>query len=130
MRARIVPARRPAKSADETALWASDRPTRGSGRQRRFTPGSARWHDGAVRRLAPVYREPAMPWWWDRMIIVLTVVAIGLLLTLEVAELSDGTAKQLEVVDVVLCGLFLADFLIRLRMARDDRLRFTCECIV
>ena len=65
-----------------------------------------------------------MPWWWDRMIIVLTVVAIGLLLTLEVAELSDGTAKQLEVVDVVLCGLFLADFLIRLRMARDDRLRF------
>ena len=65
-----------------------------------------------------------MPWWWDRMVIVLTVVAIGLLLTLEVVDLSEATAQRVERFDLALCGLFLADFLVRLRMARGHRLRF------
>lgn len=65
-----------------------------------------------------------MPWWWDRMIIVFTVLAIGLLLALEVGELSERNAARLEAVDVALCGLFLGDFLIRLRKARGHRARF------
>ncbi|MEM1418153.1 MAG: potassium channel family protein, partial [Myxococcota bacterium] len=77
-----------------------------------------------MRRLAPVYQEPTMPWWWDRLIIGLTVLAIGLLLSLEVADLAPGTVRQLELLDVALCGVFLADFAVRLKKAKNHRLRF------
>ena len=75
----------------------------------------------ATRRLGPIYVEPTMPKWWDRLVIVATLIAIVLLAADMGLALGEEAAHLLGWVDLGLCGLFLSDFAIRFRRASDRR---------
>lgn len=71
------------------------------------------------RRLGIFYAERLLPRWWDRIVIVGTVLTIGILI------LDFGLAPEsvlslwLQWIDLALCGLFLTDFAWRMRVASN-----------
>lgn len=63
-----------------------------------------------ARKLSPLYIEPPMPRWWDRMIVILTVAAIGLLVWDLQVEPTSEVGRILGWIDLGLCVLFIIDF--------------------
>ncbi|MCB9615042.1 MAG: ion transporter [Sandaracinus sp.] len=77
-----------------------------------------------MRRLAPAYVDPEMPPWWERLIILATLIAVGLLVYWEIFDLEPAVDTALSIVDFALCGLFVVDFAMRFQRARGFRWRF------
>lgn len=87
---------------------------------RRFgpTPGLLRSAalSGASRRIE-LYVEPTLPGWWDRVVIVATVVSLGIIAVDMALDPRSQPARVLGWVDLGFCALFLVDFGLRLRRA-------------
>ncbi|MEZ4253575.1 MAG: ion transporter [Polyangiales bacterium] len=77
-----------------------------------------------MRRLAPAYVDPEMPPWWERLIVVATLIAVGVLVYWEVFDLEPAVDAALSILDFSLCGLFVVDFGLRFQRARGFRFRF------
>ncbi len=77
-----------------------------------------------ARRLSPIYVEPRMPRAWDHLVVLATAVAVALLLAEMGLPLASAAAEDLASLDLALCGFFLADFGVRLHLARGNRLTF------
>ena len=70
------------------------------------------------RRLSPLYTEPVMPRWWDRLVIVLTVAALVLLgFDYGLDDPTSRLARTLGWIDLGFCVMFIADFAWRYRRA-------------
>jgi voltage-gated potassium channel len=64
-----------------------------------------------------LYAEPALPRWWDLLVIAATVTAL-VLLGLDLFYVPEPwLGRLLEWLDLSLCALFLLDFYIRFRLA-------------
>lgn len=68
-------------------------------------------------RIQRLYVEPTLPKWWDRMIILLTVVTLGVILVDFSLDPASRASIILGWVDFVFCVFFLVDFGWRLAKA-------------
>jgi voltage-gated potassium channel len=79
---------------------------------------------GKRRRLKPIYVEPQLPRWWDRLVMLLTIAAVVLLVVQISVEGHKRIVLVLTEIDVALCGFFIVDFGVRFHRARGYRWRF------
>jgi voltage-gated potassium channel len=59
-----------------------------------------------------------MPAGWDALMVVLTILSIAVVVVEEVVELRPDVTHALHVADTVVCGVFLTEFVMRLRRAQ------------
>ncbi len=72
-----------------------------------------------MARRAHVYVEPRLPGWWDRTVIVLTVLSIAILLVDARLEGDVEAARLIIYADLAVCAVFLFDFGWRLAKAEQ-----------
>ena len=58
---------------------------------------------------------------WDYLIIVLSITSLGMLFVLLSKDLPSEIQKLIEVFDLMICGIFFVDFLLRLFMAPSKK---------
>lgn len=76
------------------------------------------------QRLQPLHSDPVMPRWWDRVVLVGTVVALVIILIELQVDSGSREEHLLGYVDSGFCALFALDFSFRLYRAKPYRWRF------
>ncbi|MBK7156107.1 MAG: ion transporter [Sandaracinaceae bacterium] len=76
------------------------------------------------QRLQPLHTDPLMPRWWDRLVLVSTVIALVLILVDMQLDHDSAEGHLLGYIDFGFCALFAADFGYRFYRARPYRWRF------
>lgn len=88
------------------------------------TRGASTWHDPAMFRIAVPVDEPRAPRRVspvDVSMLVLALISVGLLGYVAFFPHSEQTAQLVFVIDTVICGIFLVEFLFRWRAAGWER---------
>ncbi|MCB9659101.1 MAG: ion transporter [Polyangiales bacterium] len=76
------------------------------------------------QRLQPLHTEPRLPRWWDRLVLVSTVVALMLIIVDMQLEPTSAEGRLVGSIDLGFCVLFAVDFGYRFYKARPYRARF------